>query len=301
MSSGECLLLETGPPGTGPIQGRTHLPDAIEDARGHSAHQRGIYLKNILVPDGLQMRESIPVRGLGIPVRAGGAYQYDIRIPRQNRLAVYDGRQWRHLRENIVPTAQRYHLADDMFARQRVQRPVPHLIKDLQPSLPFIACPQQGELGSIPTRRVGGGRGRSGETAKFDESQSDVVELALFRDEYLQMKALEFGANPWRGAGFPKDDERRRLAQQTFHIERRRFAQPGDLLGGGRIVAGVVDADDSCAGTRGKQQFGDVRTQTDDPRRALRRCRCLRRAYRCAGGEPYRRTRSHPTEYISAA
>jgi hypothetical protein len=120
MSSGECLLLETGPPGTGLIQGRTHLPDAIEDARGHSAHQGGIYGKNMLVPDGLKVWESIPIRDLAFAVRTGGAYQYDIRIPRENRLAVYDGRQLRHIRENIVPAAQRYHLADDMLARQCV-------------------------------------------------------------------------------------------------------------------------------------------------------------------------------------
>src|ERR1700732_3179583 len=117
MSAGECLLLETGPPGTGLIQGRTHLPDALQDARGHSADQRRIYRKNMPLPDGRKVRESIPIRSLGVADRAGGANQYDIRIPRQNRLAVYDGRQLRHLRENIVPTTERYHLADDVFTR----------------------------------------------------------------------------------------------------------------------------------------------------------------------------------------
>ncbi len=108
--------METGRPRTGLFQSRTHLPDAVQDAWGHSADQRGIYAKNMLVPDGLEVRETIPIRGLGVAVRAGGAYQYDIGIPRQNRLAVYDGCQLRQPRENIVPTAERYHLADDVFA-----------------------------------------------------------------------------------------------------------------------------------------------------------------------------------------
>ena len=118
MSSGECLLLETGPPRTGPFQGRTHLPDAAQDARSHSADQGGIYCKNMLLLNGLQIRESLPIRGLALAVRAVGAYQYDIRISRQNRLGVYDGRQRRHFRENIVPAAQLYHFADDVFSRQ---------------------------------------------------------------------------------------------------------------------------------------------------------------------------------------
>src|SRR6266852_64252 len=189
MSSGECLLLETGPPGTGLIQGRTHLPDAIQDTRGHSADQGGIYHKNMLVPGGPKVRESIPIRNLALAVRAGGAYQNDIRIPSENRLAVYNGRQLRHIRENIVPTAQRYHLADDVFARQCVQRPVPDLIEDFEPGPPRVARPQFGELRPIPAGCVIGGWGRSGEAAKFDENLSDIVELALFCGEHLQMQS----------------------------------------------------------------------------------------------------------------
>src|ERR1700688_4477730 len=57
MSPGECLLMETGRPRTGLFQSRTHLPDAVQDAWGHSADQRGIYAKNMLVPDGLEVRK----------------------------------------------------------------------------------------------------------------------------------------------------------------------------------------------------------------------------------------------------
>src|ERR1700722_13536410 len=187
----------------------------------------------MLLPDGLQVRESLPIRRLALAVRAVGAYQYDIRISRQNRLRVYDGRQRRHFRENVVPAAQRYHFADDVFSRKRVQRPVPHLIEDCEPRPPLIACPQLGEFGAISAGRVVGGRGRSGQAPEFDQSLPDVVESTLLGDEDLEVQSLEFGADPWRGTGFPKDDERRCLTQQPLHAERRDLPQAGYLPGGG--------------------------------------------------------------------
>ena len=78
------------------------------------------------------------------------------------------------------------------------------------------------------------------------------------------MQPFQFGPAAGGRPGIPQHDQGRSQFQQTLDIERCRLADARNPRYSRRIIAGIVDADHPVAGTRRKQQFGDVRAQADD-------------------------------------
>jgi hypothetical protein len=87
----------------------------------------------------------------------------------------------------------------------------------------------------------------------------------------MQMQALQLRFAASRRAGVPQHDQRRLESQQALDVERGWFADARNAGNFCRVVAGIVDADDSVARAGGEQQFRDVRTQADDSRHGVGR------------------------------
>ena len=155
-------------------------------------------------------------------------------------------------------------------ARQGVQRPVPHLVEHLEPRARRVPRAQLRELVPVAARGRRRHRLGPGETAELEQRRTDIVQVVLVRDIQSQIQALQFRLAARGRAGIPEHDQRGLESQQALDIERRRFADACNAGDRRRVIAGIVDADDSVAGAGGKQQFGDVRTQADDSRRRFR-------------------------------
>src|ERR1700680_3641213 len=114
----------------GRVEQAAHLAHTQQDARRHSADQRWIHGEYVMTPYRAQVRKVTPVENLSRAVCAGGGDEYHVGIAREHRLLVDCRRQRGEIGEDIVAAAQRQHFADHVRTRQRVQRPVPHLVED---------------------------------------------------------------------------------------------------------------------------------------------------------------------------
>lgn len=107
-------------------------------------------------------------------------------------------------------------------------------------------------------------RFRTRQPAEFQQRRTDVVQMALFRDIDTQMQPFQLCPASRRGSRFPQHDQRRPQFQHALDIQGRRLADARNARDGRRIIARIIDAHHPIACARRKQQFRDMRAQTDD-------------------------------------
>src|SRR5580692_3954889 len=91
---------------SGRIQQTADFAHTLQDARRHSARERGVHGIHVMTLHRAKAGVLIPVQGLPRALGTGGADEYYIGITREHRFLVDRGCQRRQAGEHIVATAQ---------------------------------------------------------------------------------------------------------------------------------------------------------------------------------------------------